>query len=294
MELPARDPILRTAAASTGSVRIHPEHARATRMPLWIWLTTSRRWTEPLPINIFVIEHDRGVVLFDGGQDRRSVTDPDYFPGGPLRLMFRRLASFEIGPDQTVPQLLESAGFDPGRVTHLVLSHFHQDHIGAIADLPGAQVVASQAEWRDLVKPAPSLRGYLRNHIDLPGVRWRLIDFTQVGDGPIGPFESSVDLFGDGSLRLIDTPGHTRGSMSLLITRPHRPPALLVGDLTYDAQHFDRDHVPGVGDRRTLRATTDRVNRLRSQLPKLVIVAAHDPHAAEKFDRAMRADNERQ
>jgi N-acyl homoserine lactone hydrolase len=293
MDLSARDPILRTAVGSTGSVRIHPEHARATRMPLWIWLTTSRRWTEPLPINFFVIEHERGVVLFDGGQDRRSVTDPDYFPGWPLRLLFRKLATFEIGPDQTVPLLLDSAGFEPRRVTHLVLSHFHQDHIGAIGDLPGAQVVASLAEWRDLVKPAPSWRGYLKNRIDLPGVRWRLIDFTQAGDGPIGPFESSVDLFGDGSLKLIETPGHTRGSMSLFVTRPQRPPVLLVGDLTYDARHFDRDHVPGVGDRRMLRATTDRVNTLRSQLPGLVIVAAHDPHAAEDFDRAMRPGAER-
>ena len=262
-------------------------------MPLWIWLAASRRWTEPLPINVFVIEHERGVVLFDGGQDRRSVTDPDYFPGGLLRLIFRRLATFQIGPDQTVPRLLESAGFQPERVTHLVLSHFHQDHIGAIVDLPGVQVIASEAEWRDLVKPLRILRGYLRNHIDLPGVRWRLIDFTQAGDGQIGSFKSSVDLFGDGSLRLIPTPGHTPGSMSLLMTRPQRPPVLLVGDLTYDAHVFDRDHVPGVGDRRMLRATTDRVNSLRTQLPGLVVVAAHDPHAAEIFEGAMRPDTDR-
>ena len=67
---------------STGTVRIHPEHPYGTHKPLYWWLLTSQRWTPPRPINVYVIEHARGVILFDTGQDRASVTDGTYFPGG--------------------------------------------------------------------------------------------------------------------------------------------------------------------------------------------------------------------
>ena len=67
---------------STGTVRIRPEHPYGSRKPLYWWLLTSRRWTPPRPINVYVIEHSSGLILFDTGQDRASVTDDAYFPGG--------------------------------------------------------------------------------------------------------------------------------------------------------------------------------------------------------------------
>src|SRR5690348_5429873 len=67
---------------STGTVRIRPEHPYGSRKPLYWWLLTSRRWTPPRPINVYVIEHASGLILFDTGQDRASVTDETYFPGG--------------------------------------------------------------------------------------------------------------------------------------------------------------------------------------------------------------------
>lgn len=281
------DPILRASVLSTGTVRIRPEHASRTNAPLPWWLLTSRRWTEPLPINVYVIEHSAGLVLFDTGQDRRSVTDPSYFPPGLLGWTFGRLATFSIGSDETLPQLLRAAGYDPDRVTHLVISHLHQDHIGGIGDFPQAQVLVSVAEWQEHARPGAVLNGYLGRHIDLPGTRWHHVDFTAADGVAVGGFDRTVDLFGDGSLLLIPTPGHTPGSLSLLMQRPAHPPVLMVGDLTYDAAHFDQDHVPGVGKRSVLRETTDRVNHLREELPHLVIAAAHDPSAADAFRSAM-------
>src|SRR4051795_6202378 len=96
------DPIARVSVISTGTVAIRPEHVGPTRKNLYVWLFTSRRWTEPLPINAYVIEHRKGLVLFDTGQDRASVTDPHYFPGGVNGLVYSRLAKFDIGPDQTL------------------------------------------------------------------------------------------------------------------------------------------------------------------------------------------------
>jgi len=82
------DPVKAVSVLSTGSVEIHPEHAYGTRKPLYWWLLTSRRWTQPRPINVYVIEHANGLVLFDTGQDRASVTDDAYFPGGVTGFLY--------------------------------------------------------------------------------------------------------------------------------------------------------------------------------------------------------------
>ena len=73
------DPIRRVSVVSTGQVQIRPDHLASTWRPTAWWLLASRRWTGPRPINAYVIEHRDGLVLFDTGQDRASVTDPGYF-----------------------------------------------------------------------------------------------------------------------------------------------------------------------------------------------------------------------
>src|ERR1700722_18717045 len=96
------DSIRRVSVVSTGHVQIRPDHVSSTWRPMFLWLLTSRQWTGPRPINAYVIEHRDGVVLFDTGQDRASVTDPDYFPVGIARVLYDRLARFEIGPQETL------------------------------------------------------------------------------------------------------------------------------------------------------------------------------------------------
>jgi N-acyl homoserine lactone hydrolase len=278
------DPIRRVSVVSTGAVSIHPEHAAATRQPMYWWLLTSRRWTGPLPINVYVIEHRDGLVLFDTGQDRASVTDPSYFPGGVARVVYDRLARFQIGADQTLTARLAALGHDVADVHTAVLSHLHQDHIGGLPELSGAEILVSRTEWRTLDDRAPELRGLMRSHIDLPGLRWRRID-PQPGLG-VGPFPAGHDLFGDGSLVVLPTPGHTPGSISLLVRRPGMPPLLMVGDLTYDVRLLEQGRVPGVGDRGFLAQTTATVLALRRVLPDLVILPAHDPGAASRLATA--------
>jgi len=126
----------------------------------------------------------------------------------------------------------------------------------------------------------------MRRHIDLPGLRWQRIEPELTGDPDLAPFQACHDLFGDGSLVLLPTPGHTPGSMSLLVRRPARPPLLMVGDLTYDAHLLECGHVPGVGHRRLLRDATAMVNQMRQRHPDLVILPAHDPGAAGRLAQA--------
>ena len=261
----ALDPITSVSVVSTGSVRIRPDHVRATWRPLYWWLLTSRTWTPPRPINGYVVEHRDGLVLFDTGQDRASVTDADYFPHGAAGVVYDRLAEFEIDASETLPALLDALGHDAADVRTAVISHLHQDHMGGIRDLPNAQLLVTDDEWRTVMRPLAEPRGFLREHIDLPGLRWRKIEFEPTDDPDLAPFPASHDLFGDGSLTLLPTPGHTSGSMSMLVRRASGPPLLMVGDLTYDAHLMEEGHVPGLGSRRRVRSPrARRSTRLRS------------------------------
>jgi glyoxylase-like metal-dependent hydrolase (beta-lactamase superfamily II) len=272
---------------STGTTQIHPQHAYGSRAPMYGWILGSRTWTPPRPINVYVIEHRDGLVLFDLGQDRESVTNPDaYFPDQPVRFLYDRLARFRIAPEETLSAQLRARGYQPGDVRIAVMSHLHEDHIGGIRELLSAELVVSRAEWDTMERPLPEARGYLRRHIDVPGRAIRKIDFEFTRDQAVAPFRAAHDLMGDGSLVLLPTPGHTPGSMSILVRSAGVAPLLLVGDLTYELEVLEAGRFPGVGDGRALRETSAMVSDLRSRLPGLTILPAHDPGAAERLARA--------
>jgi glyoxylase-like metal-dependent hydrolase (beta-lactamase superfamily II) len=279
-------PIRSVSVVSTGTVRIHPQQPNGSRLPLFAWLVGSRRWTPALPINVYVIDHAGGLVLFDTGQDRSSVTDPDYFPGGVKGFLYGRLARFEIAPDETLVARLAALGHRASDVRLAILSHLHQDHIGGIRYLSDAEFIVADDEWRALEQPRSDFNGFLRRHIDLPGVRYRRIGFTPTDDPALAPFTSAHDIMGDGSLVLLPVPGHTPGSMALLVRRPGKAPLLMVGDLTYGAELLEAGRIPGVGDAAGLRASSDLVRRLADLHPDLVVLPAHDPGAAERLRRA--------
>ena len=282
----ATDPIRRVSVVSTGQVQIRPDHVASTWRPTALWLLTSRTWTRPRPINAYVIEHRDGLVLFDTGQDRASVTEADYFPGGATGFLYGRLARFDISPQQTLTAGMDQLGYAISDVKTAVISHLHQDHIGGLAELSHADIIVSQAEWDTLSRPLPELRGLMRRHIDLPGLRWRRITPEPTQDPGLAPFRSGHDLFGDGSLIVLPTPGHTPGSISLLVRRPGQPTLMMVGDVSYDAHVLEAGHVPGVGSRRHLREATAMVNEMRQRYPVLAILPAHDPGAADRLAQA--------
>jgi len=265
-------------------VDIRPQHVRNTGTPAIWWLMTSRKWTDPRPINVYVIEHRDGLVLFDTGQDRASVTDPGYFPrSGLTGLIYRRLARFHIDPDQTLTARLAAIGHDIADVHTAVLSHLHQDHIGGLPELGHADLVLDQREWQSLRQPRPEMRGLLSKHIDLPGLRWRPVTPEPTDDPDLAPFTAAHDLFGDGSLVLLPTPGHTPGSLSMLVRQAGATPLLMVGDLTYDAYLMQDGLVPGLGDRALVRRSSRAVNTLRGRYPDLMILPAHDPAAGARL-----------
>ncbi len=281
------DPIRRVSLISTGTVSIHPEQVGPTWKPLYLWLLTSRRWTAPRPINAYLVEHERGLILFDSGQDRASVTDPSYFPGGLNGVVYRRLATFDIGADDTLSAQLQRLGYRIEDVDTVVLSHLHQDHIGGLRELKHAEILVSQAEWATASRALPEARGFLRAHIQLPGLRWRRLVPESLADRGLLPFTHGHDIFGDGSVVVVPTPGHTPGSLSMVVRRPRRAPLMFVGDLTYDANLMAAGKVPGLGNKKQVRAAVAAVGELRRRYPTLAVLPAHDPGAASRLATAV-------
>lgn len=280
--------ITRVSVISTGTVRIRPEHVETNGTPRLWWLSTSRQWTAPRPINVYVIEHERGLVLFDTGQHRRSVTDPSYFPGGVVGRLYHRLAEFDIPDNATLGDQLSAQGYDIADVRYAILSHLHQDHIGGLRELPSsARVLVSRTELASADKRLAVLDGVMREHVHLPEIDWAPVDPVPTADASLAPFTHSHDVMGDGSLLLLPTPGHTAGSLSLLLRSEGLPNLLFVGDLTYDAELLAADRVPGVGERKLLHETTRRVNQLVSRTPGAAVLAAHDPAAARLLEAAL-------
>jgi N-acyl homoserine lactone hydrolase len=277
---------MRVSNVSTGAQVVRPQVAAGSRWPRPLWLLTSRRWASA-PVNVFVVEHPRGLVLFDTGQNLASVADPGYFPGGVAGGLYRRLGHPTMGPADTLSAGLSRLGYDVGDVRAVVLSHLHHDHIGGLGELGRADIVVSAREREDLAGRSTQFRGLQREHIELPGLRWRPIVPDRPVDRMLTPFTAGYDLFDDGSLVLLPTPGHTPGSLSMLVDRADGPSLLLVGDLVFSAEQIALGGVPGVSDKRATRTTVQRVRELRRGLPRgLTVLAAHDPSAGDLLARS--------
>ncbi|MEN8374374.1 MAG: N-acyl homoserine lactonase family protein [Gemmatimonadota bacterium] len=271
--------IRRAAVISTGWGEAHREHVRGTRKPALWWIFAGRSWVR-LPINVYVIEHSDGLILFDAGQDRAVVTDPDYWPDRVTAFFMRHIFRLRLGPEDTLTERLAAAGYEAGDVRMAVISHLHADHVGCIREIPQAELVVSAEAWQHMLGPHPEREMVLRRDIDIPGAKWRQITLPPTNDPTLAPFTRAYDLLGDASMMLLPTPGHLPGSLSMLVRSGGRPPLLLVGDLCYSVDMLMEGRLPGTGDRETLLESYSRVRALRERMPDLVILPSHDPEAA--------------
>ncbi len=272
---------------NTGWGEQHKEHRYGSKLPQMWWVLTSRSWIK-IPINAFLIEHDAGLVLFDTGLDPAIASDPGYINSAIGRFLLRRIFRLHIKPEDKLGRKLDGLGFAARDVVKAVFSHMHFDHVGGIADIPQADLLVSEREWAQLSEPHPEQEWILREHIEIPGAKWRPIKFSQTDDPLFAPFGGCHDIMGDGSMILLPTPGHTPGSMSMLVRSEGMPPILLIGDLTYEADLLFNDRVPGTGDAKQLRASFAKVTTLKERLPDLVILPSHDEKAMRNLETALK------
>ena len=278
-------PIASVRVLNFGRAEQHEEHRFGSNLPQLWWVLLGRSWV-PLPLQCFLIDHRDGLVMFDTGIDPAILSDKGYIEQPIGRFLLPRIFRLHLKETDRVDHVLADAGVAASDIRRAVISHLHFDHVGGIAQVPQADLLVSDREWAILSEPHPEREWILREHIEIPTAKWRQITFEPTDDPMFEGFDGIHDVAGDGSMILLPTPGHTAGSMSMLIRRDGWDPILLVGDLTYEADLLDQNTVPGTGDRDTLLASFAKVRGLKQRLPGLTIVASHDFAADERVSRA--------
>ncbi len=264
----------------TGSGDAHREHIFGTHKPALWWIFFTKRPVH-IPIHVFLIEHEQGLVLFDTGMDRAVVTEPDYFPDKVTTFFMDHIFALHQGPEDTLTQQLQNAGLQPEDVSKAVMSHLHFDHVGGIREIPQAGLYVAETEWQHMLGAHPEREGILRRRIEIPGAKWHRVTFRPVDDPALSPFTEAFDLMGDGSLILLPTPGHTPGSLSMFVRRSNLPPLLLIGDLAYDVRALEENRLPGTGNKKELNSSYEAVRKFKARHPGLMIVPSHDLKAVE-------------
>lgn len=236
----------------------------------------DRRWTEPLPIYAWVIEHPEGIIVVDTGETARS-SQPGYFPG--WQPYFRLAVKEWVRREEEIGPQLRGLGINPQRdVRWLVMTHLHTDHAGGLAHFSGVDILASRAEYAS----AQGLRGRINGY---PNNRWpdwfapRLLDFEGC---PYGPFEQSISLTKAGDVVLVPTPGHTPGHLSVIV-RDGDHAVFLAGDTSYTEALLIEQMPDGVGaDEQQQRDTHRRILQLARSVPT-VYLPTHDPASAQRL-----------
>ncbi len=168
------------------------------------------------------------------------------------------------------------------------MTHLHMDHASGISEFPSSTFVLSSAEWTAATTGArPLLRGYRPQHYD-NAFDYRLVDF----DGPrvdsYSTFARTFDLFGDGSIRLAFTPGHTVGHMCVLARLEDRD-FVIAGDAVYTVRQLEGGPgQPRPQDPHLWRRSLQELQLFHREYPQAVIVAGPRPRAMGDARRQVR------
>jgi N-acyl homoserine lactone hydrolase len=175
------------------------------------------------PVSSYLIVHPRGKALFDTGIHCDALTDPV----GRLGKRVAGLFAIRSRDGEGVVGQLATLGVRPDDIQYVVTSHFHFDHCGCNASFPRATILVQRAEM--------ALARAERNRYNPKDWDHRL-DYRLI--------DGEHDLFGDGAVVLLPTPGHTAGHQSLWI-RSGTTQFVLTSDAAYTREHLERTILPG-------------------------------------------------
>jgi glyoxylase-like metal-dependent hydrolase (beta-lactamase superfamily II) len=211
-----------------------------------------------VPLGALLLEHPtHGPLLIDTGM-------------APLGRVAGAIArGVRVGAGETVPARLRARGIEPASIELIAMTHLHPDHVGAVPAFPAATFVVDRAEWASASGRLAPLRGYVGGPLP-PRERVRLID----GD--------THDLLGDGSVRLVATPGHTAGHRSVLL-RTTAGEVFYLADAVYTLRNLHDDVLPWrTHDDGASRASMERIRTYARDHPDTDLIPCHDP---EVWDR---------
>ncbi len=193
------------------------------------WLRTQQRTLVAggsideirIPVTAWLVRHPRGEVVFDLG------LHPALAEGSASLGRLAKLFSPDLDGGGTIAHRLAEHDVDADGPLTVVVSHCHFDHVGGLCELPNARVIVQRDEWS--VAMGDDDAGYDRSLYDLGHA-------VTVIAGP-------HDVFGEGSVVTLPTPGHTCGHQSLLV-RTADGPVILAADACYFAHTLDDDVLP--------------------------------------------------
>jgi glyoxylase-like metal-dependent hydrolase (beta-lactamase superfamily II) len=221
-------------------------------------LTPGQPWT--VPVLSVLVDHPRGRLLFDTGVHCLARVDPVGRLGAER---VKRLTVKSKEGDDVVPQL-SRLGVTPDEIRYVANSHLHFDHCGGNEFFPRATILVQRPELEAARRP-----GFVPSYSPSP------IDFDHPLDYRM--IDGEHDVFGDGSVVLIPTYGHTPGHQSLLVRGRNGAPLVVTSDACYTRENMDRDVLPKIlWDAAIMRDSLARLRKLRDQTGATTIYG-HDP-----------------
>jgi glyoxylase-like metal-dependent hydrolase (beta-lactamase superfamily II) len=192
------------------------------------------------PVPVFLVEHpSAGPFMIDVGYDPSVDSDPTR----TLGVLFGKVVMKHRLAERGVPEQLAERGVELSEVSRIVVTHLHLDHISASNQWPQATFVVDQAE-REAASRQRGPGPYVKSHLATID-RWEQIDYAGTDSEPFESFTRTVDLFGDGLVRLISSPGHSLGHQSVLLRLRDRY-ALILGDAAMSTLELREPVIDGI------------------------------------------------
>jgi glyoxylase-like metal-dependent hydrolase (beta-lactamase superfamily II) len=210
--------------------------------------------TKTLTDSCYLIRHGGAYLLWDTG-----------FPAA-LAGRSEKDGPFTASLKERLVDQLARIGVRPEQVTFVGISHRHDDHTGQAAEFPRATLLIGAGDFETLKKRGSAV----------------LAPWTS-GAGKVEPLTADKDVFADGSVVILATPGHTEGHHSLLVRLPKTGPVLLTGDLYHFEENRRTRGVPSFNtDRAATLASMDRFEAIAARL-KAKVVIQHEPADVAKL-----------
>jgi glyoxylase-like metal-dependent hydrolase (beta-lactamase superfamily II) len=189
----------------------------------------------------YLIVHPKGTLMFDAGAVEDSHFKPD---GSPVT------EGIMTATTPLLPQIA-AAGYKPGDITYFALSHYHSDHTANSNQFAGSTWIVQKADrdWMFADKPQGIIRP--ESYSALRNAKTRILN------------NEDLDVFGDGVVRVISTPGHTPGHQVVFLRLPKTGPVVLAGDLYHYPEEITTGRVPTFEfNVEQSRASREKVQRL--------------------------------
>jgi glyoxylase-like metal-dependent hydrolase (beta-lactamase superfamily II) len=231
-------------------------------------------------IGAALIKHPQGDLLVDSGFGRDIATQLATMPR-----LFRMMTRYDVW--KPAADQLQAARYDFDRLSGILLTHAHWDHMSGIPDFPGLPVLISPRDRAAFYRN--DMFGNFRGSFREFPFNWRDLSFES---GPYLGFPRHHDLYRDGSIVCVPAPGHTPGSVIVFVTLPNRVRYALVGDLVWQREGLTRRverplpiRLLGDFDAEGNRQNIQRMVSIMRRIPDLIVVPSHDQHAFAEMGR---------